>query len=185
MTKEINGISIKKDAEPIKQSIQPRKQLEESEDHDVKRNGKNRQELGGNDRGSYKHRSPQGPPQVPQPPPKQQQFDYNPILFQLSKQIKKQTIYLQLTSTNMSCIQDTDSKKGSKLRAYLSDKNIARRSNHLLIKIVVVIKDTVIQQRLFDPKNNAVVMCNPSLAETLGAQDYHVSKIRGQIKQNW
>ena len=57
----------------------------------------------------------------------------------------------------------------------------------------MVIKDTLIQQQLFDPKNKAVVMSNPSLADTLGAQDYHVSEIQGQIlhhlvrveKQDW
>ena len=177
-------IVIKKDAEKSRQSLQQLKQLEESEDHDVKRNGKNQQELGGNDRGSYKHRAPQGPPQAPQPPPQRQQFDANPSYCKICKQIKEQTIYHQLTSTNTSCTEDKKFKRGSKLRAYLSDNNIARKSNYLLIEILVVIKDTVIQQQLYDPKNKAVVMCNPSLSETLGAQDYHVSKLRGQILQH-
>ena len=47
MTEEVDDIAIKKDAEKSKQSFHPLKQLEESKDHDVKRNGRNRQELGG------------------------------------------------------------------------------------------------------------------------------------------
>ena len=98
MTEE-DDIAIKKDAEKSKQSLQPLKQLEESEDHDVKRNGKNQHEPGGNDRGSYKHRAPQGPPQAPQPPPQRQQFDANPILFQ-NQQINQGTDNLSPANLN-------------------------------------------------------------------------------------
>ena len=66
----------------------------------------------------------------------------------------------------------------------MADKNIVGRNNHLLIEILVVIKDTIIQQRLYDPKNRAMIMCNASLADTLGGQDYHVTEIRSQVLQD-
>ena len=79
---ENNEIPRKRYFEQSRHSIhhQHSGQLEENEDQDVKWNGKNRQELGGNDHGSYKHRSPQGSPATPRP--QVQQFDHNPIIFQ-------------------------------------------------------------------------------------------------------
>ena len=53
------------------------------------------------------------------------------------------------------------------------------------MEILVVFNDTVIQQQLYDPKNKAVVMCNPSLADTLGGQDYLVSEIQSQVLQQF
>ena len=108
-------------------------------------NGKNRQELAGNDRGMDQGTENLSP-----------------------SNLNRYEVYSRYRF-----------KKGSKLRAYLADKNIARKINHLLIKILVVIKDTV----LHDPKNKAAVMCNPSLADTHGGQDYHVSEIRSQVLQ--
>ena len=80
-TRENNDIPRKGYSEQPRYSFhhQHSEQLEH-EDHDVRRNGKNRQELGGNDRGSYKHRSPQGPPETQRP--QVQQSDHNTTLFQ-------------------------------------------------------------------------------------------------------
>ena len=48
----------------------------------------------------------------------------------------------------------------------------------------MVIKDKLIHQKLYDPNNKAIVMCDHRLAATLGAQDFHVSELRGQILQH-
>ena len=92
--------------------------------------------------------------------PQLQQFNHNPILFQ-NQPTDQGTDNLSPSNLNRYELYSR-----SKLRAYLADKNIARKSNHLLIEI---------QQQLYDPKNKAVVMCNPSLA-------WHLIRVK---KQNW
>ena len=165
--RENNDIPRKRHFEQSRHSIHPQHsgQLEENEDHDVKRNGKNRQELGGNDCGSYKHRSPQGPPETPRP--QVQQFDHNPILFQ-NQPTEQGTNNLSPSNLNRHELYSRYRfKRGSKLKSYLADKNIAGRNNHLLIEILVVIKDTIIQQMLYDPTNRAMIICNDRLPDTL------------------
>ena len=109
VTKENNDIPTKKHFEPSKQSIHPQKQLEENEDHDVKRNGKNRQELGGNGADPINNNHPR----VRQ---KQLGHNYNnstitQLYSKINQQIKGQTIYLHQTLIDMNYIQDIDSKK--------------------------------------------------------------------------
>jgi hypothetical protein len=84
-------------------------------------------------------------------------------------------------------------KPESKLKEYLFIKTKVKRSYYMLMEILEDLKVIVRSEKLYDPKNPSIIMCDPDLEIALNMKDLHVTEIRDQIlkqmtllrQQNW
>ena len=84
-------------------------------------------------------------------------------------------------------------KPQSKLKDYLFMKMKVKRSYYMLMEIMENLKVIVRSEKLYDPKNPSIIMCDPSLEKALNVKDLHVTEVRHQIlkhltlvrHQNW
>ena len=84
-------------------------------------------------------------------------------------------------------------KPDSRLREYLFNKTNIKRSYYMLIEIMENLKVIVRSEKLYDPKNPSIIMCDPDLEIALNMKDLHVTEVREQIlkqltllrQQNW
>ena len=123
---------------------------------------------GGNDSGSYKHHPSQNQSQTQQ--------------YTSAKELNQITLYSRYRF-----------KPESKLKEYLYIKTNIKRSYYLLVEIMEKIKVIVRSEKLYDPKNPSIIMCDPNLETALNVKDLHVTEVRHQIlkhltlvrHQNW
>ena len=84
-------------------------------------------------------------------------------------------------------------KPDSKLREYLFMKTGVKRSYYMLVEIFEKLKVILRSEKLYDPMNPSIIMCDPDLEYVLNMKDLHVTEIRNQIlkqltlvkQQNW
>ena len=84
-------------------------------------------------------------------------------------------------------------KPDSKLKEYLFIKTKVKRSYYMLMEIFKELKVIIRSEKLYDPKNPSIIMCDPDLEIALNMKDLHVTEIRDQIlghmsllrRQNW
>ena len=84
-------------------------------------------------------------------------------------------------------------KPESKLKEYLFIKTKVKRSYYMLMEIFEDLKVILRSEKLYDPKNPSIIMCDPDLEIALNMKDLHVTQIRDQIlkqltlqrQQNW
>ena len=69
----------------------------------------------------------------------------------------------------------------SKLREYLFIKTKVKRSYYMLMEILEDLKVIVRSEKLYDPKNPSIIMCDPDLEIALNMKDLHVTEVREQI----
>ena len=111
---------------------------------------------GGNDSDSYKHRPSQNQSQTQQYPS--------------AKELNQITLYSRYRF-----------KPESKLKEYLYIKTNIKRSYYMLVEILEDLKVIVRSEKLYDPKNPSIIMCDPDLEIALNMKDLHVTEVREQI----
>ena len=73
-------------------------------------------------------------------------------------------------------------KPGSKLRDFLLEKGgIINKKYHLLLEIMIGLKDIIKEEILFDIGNPRIILCSPSLEDSLNRKAVHVSEIRNEV----
>ena len=84
-------------------------------------------------------------------------------------------------------------KPQSKLKDYLFMKMKVKRSYYMLMEIMENLKVIVRSEKLYDPKNPSIIMCDSDLEIALNVKDLHIIEVRAQIlkqltlvqHQNW
>ena len=72
-------------------------------------------------------------------------------------------------------------KKYTPLKIYLEYQTREERVTYPMSEILLIIKQNIIRENLFDPNNPAIILCSRSLEKVLGMRAMHTSQIYEQI----
>ena len=79
-------------------------------------------------------------------------------------------------------------KQNSKLEQYLSLKCGEKDHSFTYVKVLKTLKDVIISEKLFDPKNPGIILCDDNLEQALDQKALHVSQLNAAIIphfENW
>ena len=72
-------------------------------------------------------------------------------------------------------------KPQSKLKVYLFNKTKIKKNYYMLIEIMEKLKMIIRFEKLYDPKNPSIIICDSDLENVLDVRDLHVTEVRDQI----
>ena len=72
-------------------------------------------------------------------------------------------------------------KPASKLNNFLISKTGVNKSYYSLIDILLILRDVIKRESLFDPGNVSVIFCSGELEDTLNVRAFHLSQLRALI----
>ena len=79
-------------------------------------------------------------------------------------------------------------KEGSRLKQFLNLKCDDNERSFTYIQVLKILKDVIISEKLYDPKNPAIILCNDDLELALDQRALHVSQLNAAILphfSNW
>ena len=79
-------------------------------------------------------------------------------------------------------------KEGSRLKQFLNLKCDGNERSFTYIQVLKILKDVIISEKLYDPKNPAIILCDDDLELALNQKALHVSQLNAAILphfSNW
>ena len=72
-------------------------------------------------------------------------------------------------------------KEGSRLKQFLNLKCGEKDRSFTYLQVLKALKDVIISEKLFDPKNPAIILCDENLEQALDQKALHVSQLNAAI----